>query len=184
MRYAFIIGAAFLFLAGGLVAMAYESAYEPTPVGKIAVKTLPAARAIASKMEPKAENMDPSFMPLFRYIQSNNIPMTIPVEADREDKAAMRFFIGQSQSNRVFASTANVAVLDLPRRTVVSIGMRGSYTRKRYEEGVRQLREWLKANPPWVADGEPSAVYWNGPFVPFFLKKSEVHIPVRKATGP
>ena len=49
------------------------------------------------------------------------------------------------------------------------------------EDGVQRLREWLKANTEWVADGEPSAVYWNSPFVPFFLKTSEVHMPVRKA---
>jgi hypothetical protein len=60
----------------------------------------------------------------------------------------------------------------------------GRYTRGRFQEGVQRLEEWLKANAQWVADGEPSAVYWNGPLTLFFLKRSEVHIPVRKVAAP
>lgn len=164
--------------------MAYEFIYQKTPVGKIEIKTLPAARAIAAKMAPRAENMNDSFMQLFRFIRTNEIPMTIPVEADRESRGAMRFFIGAGVTNRSFASTESVTVIEMPERTVVSLGMRGSYTRKRFLEGVQRLEEWLKANAQWVADGEPSAVYWNGPLTLFFLKRSEVHIPVRKAAAP
>ena len=29
------------------------------------------------------------------------------------------------------------------------------------------------------AAGEPYGVYWNAPYVPFFLKRFEVHVPVR-----
>ena len=161
--------------------MAYESIYPPTPVGKVEIKTLPAARAIASKMSPQGGSMNSSFMQLFRFIQTNAIPMSTPVEADRESPGAMRFYIGPSLTNRAFASTEAVTVLDLPERIVVSIGMRGGYTRHRFDDGVARLQEWLKANPQWVAAGQASAVYWNSPFVPFFIKRSEVHLPVRKA---
>ncbi len=32
--------------------------------------------------------------------------------------------------------------------------------------------------PP--AAGEPFAVYWDGPFKPWFMKRAEVHVPVRR----
>jgi hypothetical protein len=80
--------------------MTYESTYQRAPVGKIEIKTLPAARAIAAKMEPRRENMDSSFTQIFRFIQTNAIPMTIPVEGDHESHGAMRLFIGTSLTNR------------------------------------------------------------------------------------
>jgi hypothetical protein len=79
-----------VFVAAGVDAMAYESMYQRTPVGKIEIKTLPAARAIATKMEPRRENTDSSFMQLFRFVQTNAIPMTIPVETDRERREVIR----------------------------------------------------------------------------------------------
>lgn len=46
-----------------------------------------------------------------------------------------------------------------------------------------ELRAWLARQTKWVEDGPPRAAYWNGPFLPGFLKKYEVHIPVKPA-GP
>ncbi len=37
---------------------------------------------------------------------------------------------------------------------------------------------WLAKRADVKAAGEPYAIYWNSPSVPFFLKKSEVHLPV------
>jgi hypothetical protein len=34
-----------------------------------------------------------------------------------------------------------------------------------------------------VAAGEAYAIYWNSPFVPGFLKRYEVHVPVEPAAG-
>jgi len=38
---------------------------------------------------------------------------------------------------------------------------------------------WLAAQPTVEAAGEPYAVYWNAPYVPPFMKRFEVHVPVR-----
>ena len=43
---------------------------------------------------------------------------------------------------------------------------------------MTELKAWLAKRTDVKAAGEPYAVYWNSPFVPFFLKQSEVHIPV------
>ncbi|HAZ66032.1 MAG TPA: ABC transporter substrate-binding protein, partial [Opitutae bacterium] len=55
----------------------------------------------------------------------------------------------------------------------------GSYTQKSYQDNLTKLQDWLKTQLEYEAIGEPYAVYWNSPFVPGFLKRSEVHIPVR-----
>jgi len=41
------------------------------------------------------------------------------------------------------------------------------------------LMEWFAKNNKYEQDGPAYGVYWNGPFVPGFLKRSEVHIPIR-----
>jgi len=71
-----------------------------------------------------------------------------------------------------------VKVLSLPERTVASIGIRGSYSKKQFETNREKLTIWLKDNPKYQSIGEAYAVYWDAPFVPWFMKHSEVHIPV------
>ena len=77
-----------------------------------------------------------------------------------------------------------VVVLTRPERLVVSHGGRGSYTRAHFEEARAAALAWLAARPDLVADGEACAVYWNSPFMPGFLKRYEVHIPVRAVAAP
>ena len=167
-------------LAAGLNAAAYESMYEATPPGDIEVKTLPARTAlVATGGGNYFDGADGVFMKLFRYIDRNKVEMTIPVESE-VDANRMRFFAGAADKTRALSNTAEVAVETLPERTVLSVGIRGGYNQDAYEGGVETLKAWLeKHGDEWAADGEPYAVYWNGPFMPGFLKKSEVHWPVR-----
>ena len=83
---------------------------------------------------------------------------------------------------RTLAISAARAGCELPatttERRVAAIGIRGSYSRENYDEGLAELRAWLAKRTDVKAVGEPYAVYWNSPFVPFFFKQSEVHIPV------
>ena len=65
-------------------------------------------------------------------------------------------------------------------RVVDSIGIRGGYSKESFENGVQKLREWLKTQLKVEGAGEPYAVYWNSPFTIWFLKRAEVHLPVRQ----
>lgn len=162
-------------------AMAYESAYAPTDPGTIEVKHLPAMRVLeASGEHAGVERQNGAFMTLFRYIESNELKMTVPVEADPHP-ARMRFFVERRRTDALPAA-GGVNVFERPERTVVSLGLRGSYSDRHFEEGVARLRAWLAEHPEWRAAGEPYAVYWNGPFVPGFLKKSEVHLEIVSAS--
>ena len=170
--------ASFVFLAAGASAMAYESSYEPTPVGTTEIKELSATRVLET--ESPGEYFDVNnrtFMTLFRYIQRNKISMTVPVEAEMKP-ARMRFFVGREVSRDLPSGKDGVTVREVPARKVASVGLRGSYSAENFDEGVADIRAWLAKHPEWIPAGEPYAVYWNGPFVPWFLKRSEVHIPV------
>ena len=61
----------------------------------------------------------------------------------------------------------------------MSQGIRGSYGSHNFERARRELTRWLAANRQYVAEGPPYVVYWNSPFLPPWMKHSEVHIPVR-----
>ena len=165
-------------LTAGASAMAYESSYEPTPIGTVEVKQLPAT--IVMEAETPGDYFDrgnQSFMTLFRYIQSNQVSMTVPVEAEIKP-GKMRFFVGRDITRELPSGKDGVTVRELPARQVASVGIRGSYSRENFDKGVAELNAWLVQHPEWIPTGDPYAVYWNSPFVPWFAKRSEIHIPV------
>jgi effector-binding domain-containing protein len=161
-----------------------ELAYPKTEVGVTEVKELPAGKILVARSpRPYFSGGNPLFGRLFRYIQSNRIPMTAPVEAAMEP-GTMVFYVDAASSTRGdLASTRDVELREVPARTVASVGIRGSYTQASYDANLARLREWLASRPDLEVAGEPYAVYWDSPFVPGFLKRSEVHIPVRKRAG-
>ena len=180
MRRMFVLLVASLFF--GDLAMAYESIYPKTPVGKIEIKQIPARTILAAggKGDP-FQSRNESFGKLFSYIQRNEVAMTVPVEASATT-STMNFLVGRKDAQKDLKPEGNVTVQQLQPITVVSIGMRGSYTQQHYDEGLQTIKHWLTAHPEWQEQGEPYAVYWNSPFVPGLLKTSEVHQPVRSVT--
>ncbi len=174
----------FLWLALAIVAApgrlsAVSEAYPRTSPGVLEFKTLPAARWMRTESSKDYFSSDNGlFMRLFRYIDSNKIPMTAPVEAG-VISGTMVFYMDEASAKRAdLAETPQVKLSSAPERRVAAIGIRGSYSRKNYEEALVELRAWLAKRTDVKAFGEPYAVYWNSPFVPFFLKQSEVHLPV------
>ena len=175
MKFYFYIAIAFL----GNHSFAYESMHEKTPVGKIVVVDLPARTALETSTDKSyfSEN-NGLFRKLFRYINQNDISMTTPVEADIKP-GKMRFFVGTKDLAKNFKDSDQVKIRKLAKQKVVSIGIRGGYTEKRFLENLKSLKKWLAGNTKYEAIGKPYGVYWNGPFVPGLLKRSEIHIPIR-----
>ena len=155
--------------------------HEKTPVGKIILIDLPERTALEATTDQEyfSEN-NGLFRKLFRYINQNDISMTTPVEADIKP-GKMRFFVGSKDLPKDFQDSEDVTVVKLKQQKVVSIGIRGGYSEKRYQENLVKLNQWLDKNSSYVKNGIPYGVYWNGPFVPGPLKRSEIHIPVRVA---
>lgn len=159
--------------------MAAENAFFPTAPGVAEFKTLPAGVLLKSSGRGSYfDGANSLFRPLFRYISTHDIAMTTPVEA-QIDRAAMFFWVAPGEQAKVTGSTADVEVVKIPERRVASLGANGSYSRGNFEKARDQLLAWLARQPGVEAAGEPYAVYWHGPFTPWFAKRSEVHVPVR-----
>lgn len=158
--------------------MAAEQAFPPTATGRAEVKTLPAGVLLKSTGRGNYFNeANTLFGPLFRYISRHDIAMTTPVEAQIDD-AAMYFWVAPSQRDKVAGNAGGVVVLELPERRVASYGARGAYSRRNFEEARDRLLAWLAEQPGLTAAGPAYAVYWHGPFTPWFAKRFEVHVPL------
>ena len=163
-----------------LAADAYETMYQKTKVGKIEVKEIPKRIALeATAKGPYFQGDNNLFRTLFRYISKNEVAMTVPVEAEMKP-GKMRFFVGRKDAAKELATTDAVEVREIEALTVVSIGIRGSYTQSRFKRYEEKLEEWLSQNDEFEAVSAPYAVYWNSPFVPGIFKRSEIHLEVRK----
>ena len=166
-------------LCSFLPAVAYESMHEKTPVGKIIIFDLPNRTALEATSQSGYFYSDNGlFRKLFKYISANDVSMTTPVEAEI-NPGKMRFFIGQKDLGKKLISNKSVKVLKVPKQKVVSIGIRGSYTKETFFKNKKALEIWLSKNKNFTQSGEAYGVYWNGPFVPGFFKRSEIHIPIK-----
>lgn len=172
-----------------LAAMSASPAFPPTATGITELKTLPAGLLVRS--ETKGDYFKKSgelFRPLFRYIRRKDISMTTPVESHPGDTSAMYFWIGadgqpKAETDLPPAETPipeGVVVLKRPEQLVASHGGRGGYSREHFDEARLAVLGWVAARPDLQVIGEAYGVYWNSPLMPAFLKRYEVHVPVRR----
>jgi hypothetical protein len=160
-------------------AMATEQAFPPAEIGSPEIVTLPAGLLLKSTGQGSYfDHPSDLFMPLFRYISSHDISMTVPVEA-RIDSAAMYFWVSEAQRGKANENAGGVEVVEVKERKVARLGARGGYSEANFNRTRDVLVAWLRKQKEVEPSGEPYAVFWNGPFLPGFLKRYEVHIPVR-----
>ena len=160
--------------------MATTAAFPPTPPGAFEIKTIPAGLLIESRAEEGGyyDQSGQLFRPLFRYISTRGIAMTVPVEADPET-GKMRFWIAASEIGKADAPSNGVFRLERPAQQVASLGIRGSYQESAYREALETIHRRVAEDPAWQPAGEAYMVFWNGPMRPGFLKQSEIHLPVQ-----
>ncbi|MCX6937520.1 MAG: heme-binding protein [Verrucomicrobia bacterium] len=169
--------------------MSAAPAFPSTAPGVTELKTLPAGLLVRS--EAKGDYFEKSgdlFRPLFRYIQRKDISMTTPVESHVGDTSAMYFWIGTTE--RAKAETdldsagprvpEGVVVLKRAEQLVASHGGRGGYSREHFEEARDAVVAWVASQADLAITGEAYGVYWSSPFTLPFLKRYEVHVPVRR----
>ena len=167
------------FLLFTLNLMGFEAMYEKTPVGEIKVLQLPSRTALEANADQSyfSEN-NGLFRTLFRYISKHDLSMTTPVEAEIEP-GKMRFFVGGKDANKSRPTTDSVTVIKLEPMQVLAIGIRGSYDEENFRENRDRLLRWIDEQTTYEPAGAPYAVYWDGPYIPWFLKRSEIHLPIR-----
>ena len=169
----------------------------PGPVDTAVIKEYPSYRmAKFAAREGQPAHQDKMFWPLFNHIKRNDIAMTAPVEigypaalttrpeaADRAEPVSMAFLYRQPTQGEIGADQADprVVVEDAPAMTVLSVGMRGDYTKSRLAKALGHLDKWMAENPGRVeVVGEPRYLGYNSPMVPSFLRYGEVQLPVRR----
>jgi hypothetical protein len=162
--------------------MGFEAMHEKTSVGEIKVLQLPARTALEANADQSyfSEN-NGLFRTLFRYISKHDLSMTTPVEAEIEP-GKMRFFVGEKDANKSRPSSDSVTVKKLEPMLVLAIGIRGSYDEENFRKNRDRLLQWIEEQTTYESAGDPYAVYWDGPYIPWFLKRSEIHLPIRLRT--
>ena len=166
-----------------------------TAAGLIEVKHYPAYRSGTISYRGKlALAAESAFSPLFRHISDNNISMTAPVETryplstlwvgkeakpDEEGEAEVSFLYRSPNVNPKQIAQG-IRVQDTAPMTVLSIGVQGNYSYGSYQEYVEQLRDWLNQHPDYKVVGPPRRLFYDSPFIPDVLKRSEIQVPVKK----
>ena len=174
----------------------------PSPVGKVVIKDYPAYRLaqVRAAGNGVSDGQGGMFSPLFNHIKRNKIPMTAPVEMGYPEQAgkasspklasddmrtaeSMAFLYGEPTWGRIGEDTDDrrVEVNDVSPMSVVSIGVRGSYSDAKFAEALGTLREWIAANPDRVqVVGSPRYLCYNSPFMLWFLRYAEVQLPIKR----
>jgi hypothetical protein len=145
-----------------------------------------------------------AFRRLFGYISGDNtaqqkIAMTAPVTQSRSgqgEKIAMTAPVTQVQSAAGYTVAfvvpakytpatvpepldPRVRIREVPGQRVAAWRYSGRWTADNYQENERKLRLAIEARG-LKASGEPVLARYNPPFMPSFLRRNEILIPVRR----
>jgi hypothetical protein len=177
---------------------------DPTPPGALDLKGYPSVRRaeVSGEVKNLSSGGSEGFWPLFRHIQRRDIAMTSPVEMEYHKSGAaqgeaakkpdgketwtMAFLYRRAEQGDAGKDTSDqrVTVTDTPEMLVISIGMKGDYSRALVEEGKKQLDAWLATQTRFEKAGEARALYYHGPSMRPWRKWAEVQFPVREAAKP
>lgn len=141
-----------------------------------------------------------AFRPLFKYISGNNqsrqkLAMTSPVaQGPASEKISMTSPVGQQQKGDRWAvsfmmpkeysietlpepSDPNVILREVPARYMASIQYSGLWSERGYAKNKRKLDDWID-NKGFVRKGEAIWARYDPPFLPWFLRRNEILVPV------
>tara|TARA_R110000822_G_scaffold159476_17_gene299355 strand:+ start:4741 stop:5382 length:642 start_codon:yes stop_codon:yes gene_type:complete len=141
-----------------------------------------------------------AFSPLFKYISGNNksrrkvemtapvtqetvsekIDMTAPVGQQRKDgRWAVSFMMPSSYSMETLPvpTDPNVTLRQVPVRYIAAIRYSGFWSEKNYRRNLDNLNSWMEKQHLSVV-GDPIWARYNPPFMPWFLRRNEILVPV------
>ncbi|MCM0612156.1 heme-binding protein [Marinobacter sediminum] len=144
-----------------------------------------------------------AFGRLFKYISGNNqsqqeIAMTAPVgQVAESQKIDMTAPVGQTQvdGNWVVSfmmpssftmdsipkpNDERIALRSVPEQTMAAIRYSGFWSESGYQKNKSRLEKWIDKKG-YIATGAPIWARYNAPFMPWFLRRNEVLIPVEQA---
>lgn len=142
-----------------------------------------------------------AFKRLFRYISGDNraqskIAMTAPVAQAPGEKIEMTAPVGQEKSGDQWLVSfmmpasytmetipvpddSKVKLRQLPARRMVAVRYSGFWSEKNYKKNKLKLENWIQKEGLTVI-GAPVWARYNAPFVPWFLRRNEILIPIAR----
>jgi hypothetical protein len=128
----------------------------------------------------RREQTIPMTAPVSQEADSVKLPMTAPVNQEREgEKWRITFLMPAQYTFETLPEPLNsrVKLRKVPNRLMAALRYSGSWSKTRYIEKQEQLTEWIDSRGLKQA-GEPIFARYNPPFMPWFLRRNEVLIPV------
>lgn len=141
-----------------------------------------------------------AFGRLFKYISGNNeqqqkVAMTSPVgQEPTNEKIAMTSPVGQQKIDGKWVVSfmmpatfslestpepqdPSVYIREVPARHIAAVRYSGFWSEKSYRRNLEMLLDWITKSGLSVS-GEPIWARYNPPFMPWFLRRNEVLVPV------
>ena len=141
-----------------------------------------------------------AFGRLFKYISGNNqseqeIAMTAPVGQVAEGQEIdMTAPVGQTQVDGKWVVSfmmpgsftmpttpkprdERITIRQVPERTMAALEYSGFWSKSGYEKNKARLEEWIDKKG-FIIQGKPVWARYNAPFMPWFLRRNEVLIPI------
>lgn len=112
--------------------------------------------------------------------QGQSIDMTAPVSQQQDASGWAVNFMLPSQYTQATAPLPNDPAVELrqvPRRYMAAIRYSGFWSQKSYQRHKEQLQQWLDMHE-LSATASPVWARYNSPFMPWFLRRNEVLIPL------
>ena len=122
----------------------------------------------------------PMTAPVSQEAASEKIPMTAPVNQEKVGgKWRITFVMPSQYTLETLPEPADPRVLiaKVPGQLMAALSYSGTWSRERYEERETRLKELIKQKGFKIV-GEPVFARYNPPFMPWFLRRNEVLIPV------
>lgn len=103
-----------------------------------------------------------------------------PVLADMADGGWRTRFVMPAKYDRTSlpVAPAGIVITDIPAREMAAVRFAGGQEDALLARQEQRLRDWM-AECRFEADGPPEYAFYNSPFIPPFLRRNEVLIPVR-----
>lgn len=141
-----------------------------------------------------------AFGRLFKYISGNNeqqqkVAMTSPVgQVPSNQKIEMTSPVGQEKRDGKWSVSfmmpasftlettpvpkdPTVTIRQVPERYIAAVRYSGIWSEKGYRRNLEKLQEWVQRSS-LRAVGEPIWARYNPPFMPWFLRRNEILLPV------
>jgi hypothetical protein len=122
----------------------------------------------------------PMTAPVSQEASSEKIPMTAPVNQEKVGGAwRITFLMPSAFTMETLPEPldSRVKLVKIPGRLMAALSYSGTWSRKRYEDKEKRLKELIRPRGLKI-EGEPVFARYNPPFMPWFLRRNEVLIPV------